>query len=247
MEREESNISQAEEDDKEKENENENDIYKKKKFKKIKYIIIIIIIRLTNDLKNKLDMILKQYKDDKWQTIKNMLNYIKEINTANPRYIELNIDIVHTVILNGMQNSRTAISRQALSVLSEVFLVQLVLLLLFIIIQDNLSPWLPQFFDILLSRLTSPQQFIVDEAINVIFQIQPLLPGKYYITQIKNAISVSNNPIHKSYYIRCLGSLFETIGKKIEDYSPAYFDLLTRVNDNVPEQIKYILIYYIYY
>lgn len=138
LEREESTISQAEEDDKDKEDGNEkedgNDMYKKKKFKKIKYIFLIInninyiINRLTNDLKNKLDMILKQYKDDKWQTIKNMLNYIKEINTANPRYIELNIDPVHTVILNGLQNSRTAISRQALSVLSEVFLVQLVYL-----------------------------------------------------------------------------------------------------------------------
>lgn len=89
---------------------------------------------MTNDLKSKLDVILKQYKDDKWQTIKNMLNYIKEINTANPRYIELNIDVVHTVILNGMQNSRTAISRQALSVLSEVFLVQLVYLLIIVYI-----------------------------------------------------------------------------------------------------------------
>lgn len=46
--------------------------------------------------------------------------------------------------------------------------------------------------------------------------------------------------MHKSYYIKCLSSLFETIGKKIEEYSPAYFELLTRVNDNVPEQIKYI-------
>lgn len=130
--------------------ENNENNEKKKKFKKVK---------LTTDMKNKIEYIQHNYKETRWQTLKNLLNNIQDLNESNPKYIEMNLDTVNTIIINGLQNSRTAISRQSIGVLAKLIDVQ----------QDNLINYLPQYFDILLSRLTNNQQFIVDESLNVVY------------------------------------------------------------------------------